>query len=110
MQAPQLEDYTKWSENALSSMKELQEITAKTVEKLMSQQMSLVNTYFDVTTKQMTAMSEAKGYDEVMNMQAAAMNAYSTAVMENIKRASELMNESKDQYGEWLNKAMSQKG
>lgn len=107
--APQLEDYTKWSQTAMGSMKELQELTAKTIEKLMAQQMAVMNSYVELTSKQMSALTEAKGVDQLMSSQTALMNAYSTAFMDSLKRAADVVNESKDEYTAWLNKAFSQK-
>lgn len=102
----QFEDYAKWSETAMGSIKELQDITTKAIEKLMEQQMSLVNNYLEVTTKQMSAMSEAKGYDQLVSSQASMMSAYSAAFIDTVKRATDVMNESKDQYNAWLSKTL----
>lgn len=107
---PQFDDYAKFGESAMGSMKEFGDLTAKTIEKVLEQQMSLASTCWEATMKQMSQMSEAKGYEEVLSGQAALMTAYNNALMESFKQVTELLNDTKTRYTAMMERNMNSMG
>ncbi len=89
---------------AFASLKELGEISTKTFEKMGEQQLGLVSTYVDTGIKQVTLMTESKGYKDLMAGQTKLMTEYNEKVLDAMHKTTEIMTDSKDEMAAWFEK------
>lgn len=108
MQTDFVKQWTDLGANTFESLKELGEINSKTAEKLAAQQLDFMNTCVETGVKQITLLSESKGYKDLLAGQAGFAAQYNDMVMDTIRKTTETMTESKDDMTEWFEKGMEQ--
>jgi len=91
-----IEMMNKMSQNAYETSRRLVEINQSAMEKLMAQQMELMDAWMDSGVKNLELMSTAKGYQDVASGQAELAREYGQKVMAGYKSGAEVMTEVRD--------------
>ncbi|HSP00979.1 MAG TPA: phasin family protein [Thioalkalivibrio sp.] len=86
----------KMSQNTYETSRRLAGINQSAMEKLMAQQMELMDAWMDSGVKNLELMSAAKGYQDVASGQAELAREYGQKVMAGYKSGAEVMTEVRD--------------
>jgi hypothetical protein len=99
-----VKQWADFGNGTLMCLKELTEISAQTAEKLSQQQFEFVEACLGSGVKQMTLQS--KGYEELFSRQVTLVAEYDELVMQTIRKAMDVMTESKDKIMSSFEKSM----
>lgn len=97
-------------ESALETSRRLAEINQATMEKLMGQQMELMDAWMEAGVKNLELMGKAKGYQEVVSGQADVAREYGQKVLAGCKNGSELLSEARDSSTKVVDEAVRTAG
>jgi len=86
--------------------RELGEINLRAMESVVQRQMDSVGAMMEMGMRQFTAMSEAKGYNDVIKGQVALTRDMGEKVMEMARDNVRLANDTRDQYRAWFERGM----
>ena len=100
----------KMGENAFETSRRLAEINQAALEKLMSQQMELVDAFVETGVKNLELMAKAKGYQEVVSGQAELAREYGQKVMTSCKSGSEVLSEARESTTKLVDEAVKSAG
>ncbi|MFN2348865.1 MAG: phasin family protein [Thioalkalivibrio sp.] len=101
---------SKMSQNTYETSRRLAEINQSAMEKLMAQQMELMDAWMDTGVKNMELMSKAKGYQDVASGQAELVREYGQKVMAGCKSGAEVMTEVRDATSQLMDEAAKSAG
>src|SRR5919106_2167878 len=99
--------WTDYGANAFTSLKELGEISTKTAEKLTEQQFDFISSCYDKGVKQVSLISESNGYMDLLAGQTSLAAEYNELLMDNLRKAADLMNESRGEIATWFEKSVA---
>jgi phasin family protein len=105
-----IEMMSKMSQNAYETSRRLAEINQSAMEKLMAQQMELVDAWMDSGVKNLELMSKAKGYQDVVAGQTELAREYGQKVMAGCKNGAEVMTEVRDATTQLMDEAAKSAG
>jgi len=105
-----IEMMNKMSQNAYETSRRLAEINQSAMEKLMAQQMELVDAWMDAGVKNLELMSKAKGYQDVAAGQAELAREYGQKMMAGCKSGAEVMTEVRDATTQLMDEAAKSAG
>jgi hypothetical protein len=97
-------------ESAIETSRRLAEINQTTMEKLMAQQMELMDAWMVAGVKNLELMGKAKGYQEVVSGQADVAREYGQKVLAGCKNGSELLSEARDSSTKVVDEAVRSAG
>ena len=98
-----------WAESnktAMDAMKELGEINMNAMNRLTQRQQDMVNLYMDGGTKQMEALNEAKGVQDVAAAQSRLFTELNEKLMENARQTMNDLVDVRDKLSTWAEKGM----
>lgn len=98
------------SQSAYDTSRRLAEINQAALEKLMAQQMELVDAWMEAGTRNLELMSKAKGYQEVVSGQADLAREYGQKVLAGCKSGSEVVTEARDSAVKLMDEAARSAG
>lgn len=104
MQSEYLIEWTRFTNSALNSAKELGEINTKAIKKLSEQQFDLISRCLDIGVKQLNLLSEAKGYKELLAGQTKLATEYNEKVLDTVRKTTRIFSEAKDEMAAWIDK------
>lgn len=104
MQSEYLSEWTRFTNSALNSAKELGEINTKAIKKLSEQQFDLISRCLDTGVKQLNLLSEAKGYKELLVGQTKLATEYNEKVLDTVRKTTQIFSEAKDEMAAWIDK------
>ncbi|MGH8487916.1 MAG: phasin family protein [Gammaproteobacteria bacterium] len=104
MQFEFMNPWAQFGNMSYASLKELGEISTKALEKMGEQQLGLVSTYFDTGIKQVTLLTESKGYKDLMAGQTKLMTEYNEQMLDAMQKTAEIVTDSKDEMAAWFEK------
>ncbi len=100
----------KMGESAIDTSRRLAEINQSAMEKLMAQQMELMDAWMEAGVKNLELMGKAKGYQEVVSGQADVAREYGQKVLAGCKNGSELLSEARDSSTKVVDEAVRSAG
>jgi hypothetical protein len=98
------------SQSAYDTSRRLAEINQGALEKLMNQQMELVDAWIDAGVRNLDLMGKAKGYQEVVSGQAELVRDYGQKVLAGCKSGSEVLSEARDSATKLMDEAVRNAG
>ncbi len=106
MQFEFMKPWAQFGNISYASLKELGEIGTKTFEKINDQQLGWLSSYVDTGIKQVTLMTESKGYKDLMAGQTKLMTEYNEKMLDAMRKTTEIMTDSKDEMAAWFEKTL----
>lgn len=97
-------------ESAYETSRRLAEINQAAMEKLMAQQMELVDAWMEAGTKNLELLGKAKGYQEVVSGQADLAREYGQKVLSGCRNGSEVLTEARDSAAKLVDEAVKSAG
>jgi Phasin protein len=104
MQADFVKQWTDIGNKAMSSIKEFGDINAKATQKLTQQQLDFIDCCLETGVKQISLVTDSKGYKELFSGQATLASEYNEAVMDALRKVAETLTETKDELTAWFEK------
>jgi len=106
MQNPFMNQWSDMNKKAIASMQKLADLSSGMVKQLVEQQMEVVNSYVESSSKQVRVLSEAKRVQDVVMAQGRFAQELNQKMLHNARVSFEMMVDSKKQYGNWLEDSM----
>jgi phasin family protein len=106
MQNPFMNQWSDMNKKAIASMQKLADLSSGMVKQLVEQQMEVVNSYVESSSKQARVLSEAKRVQDVVMAQGRFAQELNQKMLHNARVSFEMMVDSKKQYGNWLEDSM----
>lgn len=88
------------------AVKALYSINTKVAEQIVEQQMALINLSMEYFTSQMELVGKSKDYKDIFTAQTSLMNEASEKVQGIARNTVDIINESKDEVSEWVEKGV----
>lgn len=104
MQTDFVKQWADIGNKTVSSLKDLGEINTKAAQKLTQQQLDFIDCCLETGVKQITLVTDSKGYKELLSGQANLASEFNEALMETLRKNSDILTESKDEFTAWLEK------
>jgi hypothetical protein len=101
MSTETMEQWGKFSQSALDSLKELTAINAKLVERLSEQQFELAGLALETSLKGANLAVAAPAYKEYAAGQSALAGEYGEKVLSVVRKTTNVLAEARDQYSTW---------
>ncbi len=93
-----------FSKSAIESMRELSEINSHILNKVSEQQMAILNTCLEASSKEAELLTKAKDPKEVLSSQTALTAEYNARFMDIVRNTAEVLNACKDELTGWAQK------
>ena len=106
MQKDLFEQWNKFGKTAYDSFKELAEINTSVYEKLTEQQMEALNVYMETGAKQVSLLSESKGYQDLLSGQASLANEANEKLLSVARNVAGILTDSKNEITSWVEKGI----
>ena len=104
MQPEYLSEWTRFTNSAFNSAKELGEINTKAIKKLSEQQFDLISRCLDTGVKQLNLLSEVKGYKELLAGHTKLATEYNEKVLDTVRKTTQIFSEAKNEMAAWIDK------
>ncbi|OUD15592.1 phasin family protein [Thioflexithrix psekupsensis] len=104
----QMKQWADLNKSAVETMQKLADINTGIANSLLNQQMEVVGSYADSSAKHLKSLSEAKRVQDVMSIQAQAMQDLSKKVLENSRSTMEILVDGKNKVNELLETSFKQ--
>lgn len=104
MQTDFVKQWTDIGNNAMISIKEFGDINAKATQKLTHQQLDFIDCFLEAGVKQLSLVTDSKGYKELFSGQASLASEYNEALMDAMRKTTETLTETKDELTAWFEK------
>jgi hypothetical protein len=101
MSTETIEQWGKFGQTALDSLKELTAINAKVVERLSEQQFELAGLALETSLKGANLAVGAPAYKEYVSGQSALAGEYGEKVLGVVRKTTGVLTEARDQYSAW---------
>jgi Phasin protein len=101
MSTETIEQWGKFSQSALDSLKELAAINTKLMERLAEQQFELAGVALEAGLKGSNLAVAAPAYKEYVSGQSALAGEYGEKVLGIVRKTTGVMTEARDQYSAW---------
>ena len=108
MQNDMIQQWTKLNKATMDAIKELGEINTNAMTRLAQRQMEMVNLYMEGGAKQMEALSDAKGIQDVVTAQSHLFADINEKLMENARQTVDDIVDVKTKLSTWAEKGMEQ--
>lgn len=92
--------------SALESAKELESINSQVLGQLTSAQMELANTAIESGTRYVSALSEAKGYEQIIAEQGKVYAEFNDQLANSMRASGDAMMTARDAYQAWFEKGL----
>ena len=106
MQNDLIQQWTELNKAAMEAIKELGEINTTAMTRLTQRQMDMVNLYIEGGSKQLTALSEAKGVQDIVSAQSRLFTELNEKLMENARQTLEVLVDVKSELSAWVEKSV----
>ncbi len=106
MQNDLIKQWTELNKTAMEAIKELGEINTAAMTRLTQRQMEMVNLYMEGGAKQLEALSEAKGVQDITAAQSRLLTEFNDKLMENARQTMEVLTDTKTQLSAWAEKGI----
>ncbi|ANB02483.1 phasin family protein [Ectothiorhodospira sp. BSL-9] len=90
------ETFNKANQSMFDTLRKVNDINQKAMEKLLSQQLDLTTAMVDVSMKNVELVSKAKGYQELLSGQADLARDCSQTLMTSYKNGHDVLNEARE--------------
>ena len=104
MQPEYLSEWTRFTNSAFNSTKELGEINTKAIKKLSEQQFDQISHCLDTGVKQLNLLGEVKGYKELLASQTKLATEYTEKVLDTVRKTTQIFSEAKNEMAAWIDK------
>ena len=99
-----IENWQEYGKHAIAAAKELEAINTEVIEKLTGKQMELANTVFETGTKYFGAISEVKGYQELISAQTKLVAELNEKLIEAARGTADIIAQTREAYQAWIEK------
>lgn len=106
MQNELIQQWTELNKATMEAIKELGEINTNAMTRLTQRQMDMVNLYMEGGTKQLEALNEAKGVQDVVAAQSRLFAELNEKLMDNVRQTVEVLVDVKTELSAWAEKGM----
>ena len=106
MQKDLFEQWNKFGKTAYDSFKQLAEINTSVYEKLTEQQMEALNVYMETGAKQVSLLSESKGYQDLLSGQTTLANEANEKLLSVARNMASILTDSKNEITSWVEKGI----
>jgi len=106
MQNELIQQWSELNKAAMQAIKELGEINTTAMTKLTQRQMDMVSIYMEGSAKQMEVLSQAKGVQDVVAIQARLFTELNERLMENARQTVQVLMDVKADLSGWVEKNM----
>jgi len=106
MQKDIIEQFNTFGTTTFSSLQELAGISTKLAEKIGQQQLEIISSCLEASVKEMTLISESKGYKDLLAGQAALTSEYNEKALSFARNSTSILAESKDVVSAWVEKGV----
>jgi hypothetical protein len=106
MQNELIEQWTKLNKSAMDAIKELGEINTSAMTRLTQRQMDLVNLYMEGGAKQLEALNDAKGVQDVVGVQSQLFTELNEKLMDNAHQTVQELVNMQTELSSWAEKGM----
>lgn len=103
-----MQQWTELNKNAMDSVKALGEINTNAMTRLTQRQMEIVNIYMEGGAKQLEALSEAEGIQDLATAQSRLFTELNEKLLENTRKTMEVLADVKSELSAWAEKGMEQ--
>lgn len=93
-----------FSKSAIESMQELSEINSRILKNVSDQQMAILNTCLEASSKETELLTQAKDPKAVLSSQTALTAEYNARFMDIVRDTAEVLNTCKDELSGWAQK------
>ncbi len=97
-----LEAFNELSNKGYEAARELGELNLRTMEKMVSRQMDLMNMFMENSLRQISMASEAKGYNDLVKTQIELTKEVAERVMSESRESVKFANATRDEYRAWF--------
>ncbi len=97
-----LEAFNELSNKGYEAARELGELNLRTMEKMVSRQMDLMNMFMENSLRQISMASEAKGYNDLVKTQIELTKEVAERVMGESRESVKFANATRDEYRAWF--------
>ncbi|MGH6634896.1 MAG: phasin family protein [Gammaproteobacteria bacterium] len=104
MQTDLVKQWTDIGNKAMISIKEFGDINAKATQKLTQQQLNFIDCFLETGVKQISLVTDSKGYKDLFSGQASLASEYNEALMDTLRKTTETLTETKDELSAWFEK------
>lgn len=104
MQKALLRQWMEVGNHALASLKELDEINARTTKRLTDQHLTFTTSWFDAGIKQVISITESKAARDLFDAQISTTTHYNKLVSEHLHKITEVIAESGAALAAWFGK------
>ncbi len=104
MSNPINEQMIAFSKSAIESMQELSEINSRILKNVSAQQMEILNTCLEASSKEAELLTQAKDPKDVLASQTALTAEYNARFMDIVRDTAEVLNACKDELTGWAQK------
>ncbi|MGH8658463.1 MAG: phasin family protein [Gammaproteobacteria bacterium] len=104
MQTDFVKQWTDIGNKAMISIKEFGDINAKATQKLTQQQLEFMDCCLETGVKQVSLVTDSKGYKDLFSGQASLASEYNEALMDALRKTTETLTETKDELAAWFEK------
>ncbi|MCI0564839.1 MAG: phasin family protein [Nitrososphaera sp.] len=104
MQTDLVKQWTDIGNKAMISIKEFTDINAKATQKLTQQQLDFMDCCLEAGVKQISLVTDSKGYKELFSGQASLASEYNEVLMDTLRKTTETLTETKDEFSAWFEK------
>lgn len=108
MQNEMIQQWTKLNKAAMEAIKELGEINTNAMTSLTQRQADMINLYMEGGAKQLEALSETKGVQDIVAAQSRLFVDLNEKLMENTRQTVDELVNVKDKLSAWAEKGMEQ--
>lgn len=99
-----MKQWANFNKTAMDAMKELGEINTQMMTRLTQRQMEMASLYMETGAKQLEALSEVKGMQDMMAVQTRLFTELSEKLVDNARQTMEVLAEGRTQLTNWSEK------
>ncbi len=101
MQNEYIDQWQSLGKDAFESVRELERIGSRTMERLTAQNLELINAWFETGVKQASLLNGSRDYKDVVSNQMELASGLGTQVVENARKTADIVNEMRNDLTQW---------
>jgi phasin family protein len=106
MQNELIQQWTELNKAAMEAIKELGEINTNAMTRLTQRQMDMVSLYMEGSAKQLEALGQSKGVQDIINAQSRLFAELNEKLMENARQTLDVLFDVKGELSAWVEKSV----
>lgn len=99
-------DFSKMNESAFESLRNFSELGVRMFERLGEAQIGFVSHLMDVGTRHLSALTDARGYQELVTVESGLLSQYNQILIDSAKQIAGIVTESKEELTDLMEKGL----